>query len=928
MRLRSFWNLLLLIGPVFGWIVFSLAEASEERRARAGFEEEYLDLAHLLESELAALSETLHATRAFYDGSQEVTRREFQAFARTTLARNPALQALGWAPFVPHAEREEHEAAARREGLPDYRIRALTGHEDSESPSSPSDAIPVLYLEPMAGNEAAIGLDLLSEDTRRRAVIRAIRTDALALSDSLRLAQGGGATSGGLACLTVRRRIGPGPGGAHADLEGLAVLVFRVDALLSGLRRSHPGDVHLRLLHEHADGSIECLAADAACRCAASTLADGRTKRIRLGGNVWTLDGHPSAGFRARNATNQPLYLGLGAAGLGAALVVLVLLGVRYSKSRALLRQDHIFRSVYHSLGEGVIVAGRDGRGVLLNRAAEKLIGLGSREQAPEEWGSVYGRAPRNGQPPSPSDRLPLARAIRGEEFSDAEVHVRDADRGDDLRISVSGAPLRDENDAIQGGVVVLRDITSHRASDETFRRLSNAVAQTADSVFITDREGRIEYVNPAFETLMGYPADEVLGKTPRILKSGLHEPSYYEDLWARISSGEVHRNASVNRCKDGRHVHVEQTITPMKDGAGRITHFVSVCKDMTERRLIQAQKVEMRLVAEVQRRLYPQEAPRIPGLDLAGTVISEDATCGDYFDYLEFSSDRVGIVVGDVSGHGLMAGFIMASTRASLRALSSEAGDLGSMLTRVSGFLGVDLEDHQFVTMLIATIDRTRLSLEFVNAGHPPGFVLDSGGAVKAELGRTGLPLGLRAGDLYATGLEVALEHGDVVVLYSDGITETRDPEGELFETERLLSVIRRHLDRPAKEIVKLVLDEVRGFARGRETDDDMSLVIGRITDRRRSVKLFLYDAGMIHAKTLVVDQNLAMVGTANLDNRSFRLNFEVAVQMYDRGLNDQLARRFVEDLARSTEVTDAAQRGLPARLIEGVARLFSPVL
>lgn len=88
--------------------------------------------------------------------------------------------------------------------------------------------------------------------------------------------------------------------------------------------------------------------------------------------------------------------------------------------------------------------------------------------------------------------------------------------------------------------------------------------------------------------------------------------------------------------------------------------------------------------------------------------------------------------------------------------------------------------------------------------AGHPPGFVLDSGGAVKAELGRTGLPLGLRAGDLYATDLEVALEHGDLVVLYSDGITET-----------------------------KLVLDEVRRFARGRAIDDDMSLVIGRITGR-----------------------------------------------------------------------------------------------
>jgi sigma-B regulation protein RsbU (phosphoserine phosphatase) len=420
-----------------------------------------------------------------------------------------------------------------------------------------------------------------------------------------------------------------------------------------------------------------------------------------------------------------------------------------------------------------------------------------------------------------------------GEEFLNAEVHVPNADGGEDILISVSGAPLLDENDAIQGGVVVLRDITSHRTSDDTVQQLSNAVEQTADSVFITDRDGRIVYVNPAFESLTGFSKSESLGKTPRILKSGVHEPSYYRELWARLARGEVHQSETVNRCKSGRLVHVEQTITPMKDAVGCTTHFVSVCKDMTERRQIQAQGVEMRLAAEVQRRLYPRKAPRIPGLDLAGTVISADATCGDYFDYLPFSSDRVGIVVGDVSGHGLTAAFIMASTRASLRALSSEEGDLGSMLTRVSESLAVDLEDHQFVTMLIATIDRTRLSLEFVNAGHPPGFVLDSGGAVKAELGRTGLPLGLRAGDLYATGLEVSLEHGDLVVLYSDGITETRDPDGEIFETGRMLSVIRRHRDRPAAEIVKLVLDEVRRFACGRATDDDMSLVIGRITGR-----------------------------------------------------------------------------------------------
>lgn len=112
---------------------------------------------------------------------------------------------------------------------------------------------------------------------------------------------------------------------------------------------------------------------------------------------------------------------------------------------------------------------------------------------------------------------------------------------------------------------------------------LSAAVEQTADNVVITDKHGVIEYVNPAFERTMGYAQEEVLGKTPRILKSNQHSESFYKNLWEIILSGQVFSDIIINKRKDGKLCYTDQTITPIKDAEGRITHFVSVWKDITE---------------------------------------------------------------------------------------------------------------------------------------------------------------------------------------------------------------------------------------------------------------------------------------------------------------------------------------------------------
>ncbi len=148
------------------------------------------------------------------------------------------------------------------------------------------------------------------------------------------------------------------------------------------------------------------------------------------------------------------------------------------------------------------------------------------------------------------------------------------------------------------GRVWCFRDVTERRRSEESVLKLSRVVEQTADAVLITDANGIIEYANPAFEALTGYSSREILGKTPRILNSGRHDAAFFSVLWSTILSGKVFAGVFINRKKNGELYHAEKTITPIKDVAGTITHFVATEKDISERkeleaRLRQSQKME-----------------------------------------------------------------------------------------------------------------------------------------------------------------------------------------------------------------------------------------------------------------------------------------------------------------------------------------------
>jgi len=457
------------------------------------------------------------------------------------------------------------------------------------------------------------------------------------------------------------------------------------------------------------------------------------------------------------------------------------------------------------------------------------MLGSDPRSVPAGDWASSFGCLLPDMVTPYPSERMPLARVLRGEVVGDLELFLINPGVPEGAWLSVSGAPFRNAEGEIEGGVVVLRDSTSARRDSQRIELLSNVVEGTADAVIITDRGGQIEYVNPAFETVTGYCSSEVVGRTPSVLKSGAHAREFYDGLWRTLAEGQVFRGTFVNRRRSGELFFAEQTITPIREPDGSIRHFVSVGKDVTQLRRAAERESALLLARSVQQRLFPLHAPVIPGLDIHGATYVADVTGGDYYDFVPLPGDCIGIVVADVSGHGVDSALLMAETRAVLRATAHTTGEPSEILGVVNRVLHGDTEAHRFATLLLVSLHVPSLTLAYSSAGHTHGYVLDGRGAVRTELVATGVPLGLFADSAYETRSGLPFGPGHTLVLLTDGVTDCGRPEDELFGAERTLAALRSSLGERSSDVVESLYRTVRAFENGGAQRDDVTTVVVR---------------------------------------------------------------------------------------------------
>lgn len=386
---------------------------------------------------------------------------------------------------------------------------------------------------------------------------------------------------------------------------------------------------------------------------------------------------------------------------------------------------------------------------------------------------------------------------------------------------------------------------SSAPAGTTAIEKMSLAAFESAgEAIVVTDLAGKIEYINPAFEQISGYRRDEVVGQNPRVLKSGQHAPTFYQRLWETISSGRVWKGSFVNRRKDGTIYHAEQTISPVTDPTGRRIGYVSVHEDVSERlrheeleRASELQNVrdeaeervrttrhELKLAREVQNRLFPQAPPQIPGFDLAGAVFPAEETCGDYYDFIPMPDGRLGVVLGDVSGHGLGPALIMSETRACLRVLSQSLCEVDEILHRVNQLLVHDLESGRFVSLFFGILDPISRSLVYATAGQPAFHVPASGQVTR--LNNSGMVLGLLDDAEIPRGERIDLQPGDVIFVATDGLHETHGADGSMFGIDRTLEIVHSNRHEEAREILEKLHQSACQFRQGASQQDDLTMV------------------------------------------------------------------------------------------------------
>jgi sigma-B regulation protein RsbU (phosphoserine phosphatase) len=381
-------------------------------------------------------------------------------------------------------------------------------------------------------------------------------------------------------------------------------------------------------------------------------------------------------------------------------------------------------------------------------------------------------------------------------------------------------------NEAESGTVEMLRDSTQDPEATQTFVLLSRIVDQIADSVILTDTRGVIQYVNPAFEATSGYGRDEAVGKTPRILKSGLHDAEFYRQMWAQFAQGLPFKGMVINRKKTGELYWAQQTITSMRDKSGRLTHFVSVSQDITELRKKQEQEFQLQLARDVQQRLYAAP-PVVSGFDIGASAHPADQTGGDYFDFISMADGSLVIAVADAKGHGFSSALVVALTRAYVRCFAAMQMELDQVLAHVNQMLLKDLDHSDFVTLFLARLDTGHRTLSYASAGHVPGLLLLESGDVKCMLHSTGPPLGLFSVSKFSLQQPISLDPGEIAVFLTDGVTESTTPDGQQFGTQRVLDKIRSLSHNSASTIADGIYHATRAFVQGDLQDDDITSVV-----------------------------------------------------------------------------------------------------
>jgi PAS domain S-box-containing protein len=380
--------------------------------------------------------------------------------------------------------------------------------------------------------------------------------------------------------------------------------------------------------------------------------------------------------------------------------------------------------------------------------------------------------------------------------------------------------------------VRVAQLVRQHREAETRYRTL---VEQTPAITYVqepieSDNPKAVTYVSPQYETILGYPPESQVIDEEHWLRT-IHPEDRERVLAEEARTDETGEPFKVEYriiAADGRVVWVRDEATLVRDEEGEPLYWLGVQYDITEqkREVQERERIEqeLRVARLIQQTLLPKRLPQLPGYHVAAYYQPASEVGGDFYDFFELEDGRLGLVMGDATGHGMPAAVLMASARSVLRAVAQRGGAApGQALAEANEVLYHDIPPNMFVTCFYAILDPAEGRLRYANAGHNLPCCRHEGPAT--ELGARGMPLGLMAGMHYEEK-EALLALGECVLFYSDGLVEAHNPHGEMFGTRRLRSLLTEH-PMGGIDLITILMEEMKRFTGKRwEQEDDITVV------------------------------------------------------------------------------------------------------
>ena len=501
----------------------------------------------------------------------------------------------------------------------------------------------------------------------------------------------------------------------------------------------------------------------------------------------------------------------------------------------ALTESEERFRQMAEMTGEWLWEQDPSGYYIYCSNAVNQIIGFSPEEVIGKHYTQFLTARDKASQ---------LNYASNHRAFYGLINHYRHKD-GHLVYTESTGLPIASQGGHLLKWRGVDRDITAKKhfqdALIENEKRTRLIIESSLSAIVIINAYGIITDWNLQSEKMFGWTAQEAIGQ--RLEELIIPEPfrqKFRQGLKIFLHIGicpflnQLIEQVAIRR--DGSEFPVELSVSPLKLGNTYI--FSGFIHDITARKAAEQQireaqvnlaitQSEIKIAQQIQTSLLPSKPIKTGQFEITGLCLPADQVGGDYFDYFFRSDDCLDMIIADVSGHAIGSALFMVEARSAIRTQAKNQVTPSTMLDMLNNFLFEDLnQSDYFITLFYLQYDCTKKTLRFANAGHPPALLLSCFQPTPMQLDADGLILGIRKHVVFEEQ-EIVLHKGDLLLIYTDGLTEAENAKGEFFGVERVSEILTKNAQLSPQQILTQIRQELTHFCQRETFKDDISLML-----------------------------------------------------------------------------------------------------